>query len=119
MELELLDDEFDALETSSKTSSTAAGGDATGGLHEEDDDILIQKLEQESQYLTKLLFSNEEEMTKVQEEVKRTSTSNQMLEIENANLEKKVKAIVPLDSELVRLQKDLSEHLDEEKRLFD
>ncbi len=107
------------MEMQSKTSSAANGGGEGGALHEEDDDILIQKLEQESQYLTKLLFTTEEEMTKVQEDVKKTQSANQMLEIENTNLEKKVKAIVSLDSELVRLQKDLSEHLDEEKRLFD
>ena len=42
-----------------------------------------------------------------------------MLEIENQNLEHKLKDIVSLDDELHKLQEELSVNLDEEKRLFE
>eukprot|EP00347_Sterkiella_histriomuscorum_P003315 403364755 len=117
-ELDRLDHEFEMIEAQRAMNSSSDGNPADA-ITQEDDDLLIQKLEQESAYLTKLLQQAEEDNVKKAEEVKTTVATNQMLEIENQNLEHKLKDIVSLDDELHKLQEELSVNLDEEKRLFE
>lgn len=73
--LDALDREFEEIEAQRALQlGSDASSNPADALQQEDDDLLIQKLEQESAYLTKLLLQADDDNIRKAEEVKQTTS---------------------------------------------